>query len=309
MTMATVMTVRGPVPADQLGLTLPHEHLFIDLVGVFAGVFDFQLLDEELAIEEARRFKAAGGGCIVEVTTDRRMGRQPAALRRVAEALDLHIVMGCGWYREPWFEPEFGRRPTQELVEGLVHEIEHGADGTSIRPGIIGEIGADKDFVSPAEERALRASARAHHRSGLTITLHARASTVGAQQLDILEEEKVDPRRVIVGHCDTYPYPEYHEALARRGAWVQFDTIRGIHPYAAERRLRFVLEAARRGYLDQVLLSHDVCALSHLRAYRGTGYDYIPTEFIPRLREAGLSDEQIHLLTVVNPRRALTGEQ
>ena len=302
------MTVLGPVASDQLGVVLPHEHVFIDLVKVLPN-FDFQLIDPDLVTREVARFRAAGGGTLVEVTTDRAMGRDPEGLRRVAAATGLHIVMGCGWYREPWYDRERIRRATaNELSECLVHEIERGFEGTGVRPGIIGEIGADQDYVSPAEERVLRAAARAHHRTGLTITLHARASQVGAQQLDILEEERVDPRRVIVGHCDTYPYPEYHVALAKRGAWVQFDTVRGVHEYVVERRLAFVLEMARHRLLHRVLLSQDICALSHLHAFGGTGYDYVLTGFVPRLRQAGLTDEDIHMLLVENPRRALVGE-
>ena len=193
----------------------------------------------------------SGRPALVDVTTDERMGRDPVGLRRVADALDLHIVMGCGRYREPWFEPELGRVPTSELADRFVAEIEQGVGGTGIRPGIIGELGADRDYLSPAEERVLRAGARAHRRTGLPITLHSRFGKVGLRQLDVLEEEGVSLGRVIVGHSDTDPDPDYHEALARRGAWVQFDTVRGRFPFTVERRVRYVLEARRRGFLDR----------------------------------------------------------
>ena len=311
---ATVMTVRGEVPVDQLGFTLTHEHVLIDLVQVFPAnllAFDYILGDIELAIDEVRRYVEAavpwgsGRPALVDVTTDARMGRDPIGLRRVADALDLHVVMGCGRYREPWFEPELGRVPTSELADRFVAEIEQGVGDTGIRPGIIGELGADRDFVSPAEERVLRAGARAHLRTGLPITLHARFGKVGLRQLDVLEEEGVALGRVIVGHSDTEPDPDYHEALARRGAWVQFDTIRGRFPFTVERRVRYVLEARRRGFLDRILLSHDVCAQSHLVAFGGTGYDYLPARFGDRLREADLAEDELRMLFIENPRRAL----
>ena len=151
----------------------------------------------------------------------------------------------------------------------------------------------------------LRAGARAHLRTGLPITLHARFGKVGLRQLDVLEEEGVALGRVIVGHSDTEPDPDYHEALARRGAWVQFDTIRGRFPFTVERRVRYVLEARRRGFLDRILLSHDVCAQSHLVAFGGTGYDYLPARFGDRLREADLAEDELRMLFIENPRRAL----
>jgi predicted metal-dependent phosphotriesterase family hydrolase len=315
--METVQTVRGPVPVADLGFTLPHEHVLIDLVRIFPAnmlAFDFQLVDQEVALEEVGRYVRAasdnglapGRPALVDVTTDERMGRDPRALRGIAEALDLHLVMGCGRYREPWFEPDFGRIPTAELGDRLIDEIERGVGDSGIRPGIIGELGADRDFVSPAEERVLRAGARAHRRTGLPITLHARISRVGLSQLDILAEEGVDLRRVVVGHSDTVPDPDFHELVARRGAWVQFDTIRGRFPTVVERRLRFIQEMRRRGRLDRLLLSQDVCAQSHLRAYGNTGYDYLATEFLARLHEAGLAQAELEAIFVANPRTMLT---
>lgn len=310
-----IMTVRGPVDADTLGFGLPHEHLRIDLISVFPAsmlAFDFQLIDEELMASEARLFVEAvraegwaGSPWIVDVTTDARMGRDPAYLRRVSETLDLPIVMGCGRYREPWYEPDFAERPTRALADLLTREIEQGVGDTGIRPGVIGELGADRDFVSPAEERTLRAAAMAHARTGLPITLHARFGKVGLAQLDILEDAGVRPARVIVGHTDTDPDMEYHEAIARRGAWVQYDCIRGRVPLVPERRIRYLLEARRRGFLDRVLLSHDICALSMLRAYGGTGFDYLPRDFMGLLRERGFSPDELHALVVEQPRQAI----
>jgi phosphotriesterase-related protein len=302
-----VMTVRGPVRGDALGLTLPHEHLFLDLFRI-TRVRDGLLNDETLAIQEAARFKAAGGATLVEVT-NHGLRRNPAAMRRVAEATGLHVVMGSGWYREPYYDHDYiARRTTADLAADFVAEIEKGDPETGIRPGIIGEIGADWSWVSPAEERVTRAAARAHRKTGLAVTLHALESPVGLQQLALLKEEGADPRRVIVGHSDTWPDPDYHDAIARQGAYVQFDTIRGLHPYEVEKALRLVTEFLRRGHLRQLLLSHDNCFKTHLVGYGGNGYAYLLTGFAPLLQKAGLSEEQLRVVLVENPRRVLTGE-
>jgi phosphotriesterase-related protein len=306
--MGLVQTVRGEVPSGDLGIVLPHEHLQIDLVSVFGTqllAFDFQLTNVELAIREAKDFIDAGGGCIVDVTTDRRMGRNPAALLEISKALDCHVVMGCGWYRNSWYGEEIDRMTAGDLAAILVDEIKTGCDGTGVRPGIIGEIGADGSYLTATEERVLRAAARTHLETDLSITLHARASRVGMAQLDVLEEEKVDLRRVIVGHCDTFPDPDYHEAIARRGAWVEFDTIRGTYEDVYSQRAGFVKEITRRGYLNRLLLSQDICALSHLSARGGSGYAYLLTGFLPLLQSIGLSQEQTDRLTTLNPQQAL----
>ena len=104
------------------------------------------------------------------------------------------------------------------------------------------------------------------------------------------------------------PSTDYHTAIAKHGAYVQFDTIRGDNTYDTQRRAEFVLSLVQQGHLEQILLSHDVCIRSHLRASGGTGYTYVPTGFADELRSRGLSDDDIQQLLVENPRRALTGQ-
>src|SRR5690348_30206 len=263
------MTVLGPVPARQLGVTLPHEHVFIDLVREYRG--DGLLNDHALAVEELAAFAAAGGRTVVDCTS-LGLGRDPEALARVARETGLNVVMGCGWYRDPYLPDELDQQPVEALAELVVRDIEEGVAGTGIRAGIIGEVGADRWYVSAREERSFRAAARAHHRTGLTITTHAARWPVGLPQLDLLAEERVDPRRVVVGHCDMVPDPDYHLALARRGAWVQFDTVHGESEYDVRCRVAWIRNLGDHGHLDQVLLSQDVCLRSDLRALGGPGY-------------------------------------
>ena len=300
-----VMTVLGPVPSEDLGTTLPHEHVFVDLVREYRG--NGLLNDPVLAVEEMRAYAAAGGRTLVDCTSAG-LGRDPRRLVEVARETGLHIVMGCGWYRDTYLPDELDRLSVDALADVVVREIEDGVDGSGVRAGIIGEVGADRAWISAREERAFRAAARAHHRTGLTITTHAARWPVGIPQLDLLAEERVNPHRVVVGHCDMVPDPDYHLELARRGAWVEFDTVQGESEYDVGRRVAWLRNLAEHGHLDQVLLSQDVCLRSDLRASGGPGYTYVVTAFADVLREAGFSEDELHLLLVENPRRALTGE-
>ena len=301
--MGQVMTVRGSVAAERLGRTLPHEHLLIDLARVTRN-FDHLMHDVPLAILEAGRFRAAGGSTIVDLT-NRNLGRDPHRLCAIAEQTGLNIVMGCGWYREPYYDRDVFEKSTNQLADEIVVDLLEGVDDSGIRAGVIGEIGSDDRLpISPAEERSFRAAARAHKQTGATISTHAAFSHVGLDQLDLLEEEGVDPARVIIGHAGHLPDPDYHEALARRGAWVQFDRIRGKHDWDVQRYVELIQEFLHRGFLNRLLLSHDVCMLPHLHAYGGTGYDFILTGFAARLRVAGLSQSEMDTLTIDNPRAA-----
>jgi len=299
-----VMTVRGPVPATDLGVTLPHEHLFIDLLREYRG--NGLLNDEALAIEEVGVFRDAGGGTIVDCTSEG-LGRQPAALRRVSEATGLNIVMGSGHYRRPYLdEPRLDRMSVDDIAVGIVRDLTEGVADTGIRAGIIGEIGCDR-YIGALEERVFRAAARAHRQTGVTITTHAARWPVGDAQLDLLEQEGVDPGRVIIGHCDMVPDPGYHERLARRGAWVQFDTVQGANAWDTQRRLDWIRALFEAGLEHRLLLSQDVCLTTDLVAYGGSGYGYLVTGFRERLRRDGLSEHALSTLLEHNPRRALTG--
>jgi predicted metal-dependent phosphotriesterase family hydrolase len=298
-----VMTVLGAVPADQLGITLMHEHLLINLHRVTMND-DSILSDIPLAIQELRYFRDAKGTLLVDVTNGG-LGRNPLALKRISEETGVHIVMGCGWYKERFYYQEVYEKSTNQLADDMVRDINEGIDG--VRAGIIGEIGSLGHYIMPAEERVFRAAARAHKRTGLTITTHAVGSPVGLEQLDLLAEEDVDSRRIIIGHCDSYPEPDYHEAVARRGAYVEFDRVQGKADWDTQKRVQFVKALVDKGYLHQILLSHDICEKSSLHAYGGNGYDYLITGFVPRLLDAGLSKEQVHIILVENPRAALTG--
>src|SRR5215469_3270144 len=143
-----VMTVTGPVAADQLGVVLPHEHVFIDLVSEYRG--SGLLNDEHLARQELRALRAAGGSTLVDLTLDE-IGRDPAALRRAGEASGVSIIMGCGHYRDPYLDRGwFDRTAVDAIADELVRDITEGARGTNVRAGIIGEIGADRGYISAA---------------------------------------------------------------------------------------------------------------------------------------------------------------
>jgi predicted metal-dependent phosphotriesterase family hydrolase len=204
MTGQEVMTVRGPIAADQLGFVQPHEHLLLNVEWIetrwsLDGILD----DEALAVEELSAYRAAGGQSIFDLT-NAGLRRNPEAVRRISEATGVHVVMGCGWYRQPFYPPEelIDRTSTQALADRLLDEIANGLDGTGVRPGIIGEIGSNKDFVSAQEERVFRAAGRAAARSGLAVTTHSVASPVGLEHLRILCEERVDPARIAIGHSE-----------------------------------------------------------------------------------------------------------
>ena len=219
--------------------------------------------------------------------------------------------MGCGWYRTAYYPPEalIDRRSVDDLADELVaRDRPTGWGRAGVRPGIIGEIGTDKPWVSPAEERVHRAAARAARRTGLAITTHAVLSDVGLAQLRIFEEEGADPGRVVIGHADSYPILDHYLAIIERGASVEFDflgmSFRPLERHGEGRIVELLCELLARGHADRILLSQDVCHDSQLKRYGGNGYTYLAETFLPRLRAAGVSDAEIETMTVREPAAA-----
>ena len=307
-----VQTVTGRIPARTLGFTLPHEHTGLELWHIQNRWDYWELIrDENVIAPELERFRELGGTCLVDVT-NHGLGRDPERLRRLSERTGLHIVMGAGWYREAYYPPEalIDRRPVDDLADEIVREFHEGVGATGIRPGIIGEIGTDKPWMSAQEERVFRAVARAAKATGMAVTTHAAQSAVGLVQLHVLLEEGLDPARIVIGHADSHPYLEYHLALLERGASIEFDFLgmdfSRVDAAMEPRGARILRELLDRGHVDHLLLSQDVCHTLQLHAFGGNGYTYLQETYLPRLRAAGVPDDAIDRMTVENPRRVLS---
>jgi phosphotriesterase-related protein len=354
MTEPTVMTVRGPVPANELGAVLPHEHVFIDLNLYVDELSRFKELplenapvdlstlktvrndpygnrdncvldDPELAIAELMEFKEAGGGTVVDLT-NADLGPQPEKLVEVSERTGLNIVLGNGHYVSFGMPKELAGWDLKTIEDRLVDEIENGFGDTGIRPGIIGEIGTTMPMHAD-EEKVLRAAARAHHRTGLTITVHVHPPTRGGfEVLDILEQEEVDLTRVVLGHVDTAlahddidinQAIDYHKALAEKGPYIEYDLCGnsnlfsdGAHSWwfpSDRERVKGLAALIGAGFGEQLLISQDVGHKHYLSSYGGWGFAHVLTLFKSMMERGGISPEWHDQITRKNPRRMLTG--
>ena len=203
-------------------------------------------------------------------------------------------------------------RTIEELTDVIVRDIVVGAQGTSVRSGIIGEVGINGNPLTANEMKSIRASARASRITGAAISFHVGGR--GEEKFVVLEAvaaEGADLRRVIMGHsnsiADDLPFMK---RLLERGVFIQFDTLGrpngrlgGVDDGKVARGIVELIEA---GYADRVLLSQDVCNKIHLKKYGGTGFSYVLENFLPALRDLGVEEDDIHKMMVENPLRALT---
>lgn len=301
--MGSIVTVTGEVPSADIGAVLMHEHILCDLYRI-SGIPDHQLNDVDLAVSELGHLDETPVRTVVDVTSVG-LGRDLQTLRQIAMATGLNIVAGCGWYRDPYLPQDVFDKTSDELADILVSEITGGSPDGGIRPGIIGEIGAYTDPMSPAEERVLRAGAFAQVETGVTVYTHAARSAVGIEQTRILLGMGVPSERIVIGHADTFPRKEYWSELLGMGVTLGFDTVRPHFPHDVEVRIAGLVWLAEQGSLDRVVVSNDVCIRSHLRAYDGGGYPYCATDFFDSLRRVGFGDQEFRMIFHENPARLL----
>jgi phosphotriesterase-related protein len=306
--MPTVETVRGPVPADRLSVTLAHEHVLVDFVGADKVSPDRYSRNAafEKALPHLKRIHALGCRTLVECTPAY-LGRDPLLLKRLSEATGLAILTNTGYYgaaNDKFVPSHAWKERADQLADRWVAEARHGIDGTRIKPAFM-KIGVDPGPLSEIDAKLVIAAARAHRRTGLPIWSHTGDGTAARAQIALLKREGLPLHAFVWVHAQNEPDADLHLSAARDGVWISFD---GLSEESLERYLALVVAMRRAGSIDRVLLSHDA-GWYHVGEPDGGTYrphDLLFTAFISRLRERGVSDADIRQLLVENPRRALT---
>ena len=302
--MTNLFTTHGPLPSSQLGLILPHEHIFVDLRPIDTPDFGQAQTEDviRLMVPELERARSAGVTALVECTPEG-VGRRCDLVAAVARAANFPVVLATGIYREPWV-PAWARNASEDELAGWMQaELTQGIGQTGIRAGFI-KLSAGDNGLTPTEIKILRAAARASLATGAVIASHTIRGRVVADQLDILETAGGSPQRFIWVHTQAEPDPAFHLEMARRGAWLEYDGIGGGD--ADERYIQHIRRALDAGFVGQVLLSMDRGWYSPGQPGGGTPkpFTYLSETFLPRLRAAGVSEEDLRQLTRFNPFRA-----
>jgi phosphotriesterase-related protein len=338
-----VMTVLGPIPVDAMGVTLMHEHILLDTsswwqcpchasemalaeqpvnieilgelrMNPFVNKDNCLLLDVNLAINELNRFAEFGGNTVVD-PTNLGIGRDPLALQRISRRTRLNIVMGSGFYLEASHPDWFKHMDLDEATAFIVRDVGGGPDQPEVLAGIIGEIGVSKDFTE-AEQKSLRAAARASRLTGVPLSIHLPGwERLAHRVLDMVEKEGADLRHTVLCHMNpSHDDLPYQKSLADRGAFLEYDMV-GMDYYYADQKAqcpsdeenaRAIRALTEAGYAERLLLSQDVFLKMMLTKFGGFGYGYILRHFVPRLMRHGLDRTVIDQLLTINPRRVFS---
>jgi phosphotriesterase-related protein len=319
-----VMSVTGPVDAADLGRVLVHEHITIDMPGQELDPSYAPDIPEIVArsVDQLQKLRAHGVGAIVDPCPVE-LGRDPELYATVSEKSGVKIIFATGFYMESSGIPHYWRaRDADEIAEFYLSEITDGVGSTGLRPGIIkAATGLD---ASPLERRVLAGAAKAQAQAGVAIITHTENSRHGDVQQAVFAENGADPARIMIGHQDEQKSAAPIAALAANGTFVGIDRV-GLESLASDdHRADMVAELIRGGHRERLCLSQDcVCnskapkvpfALSSgvkitVEQFLGNmkPMTHVLTAFADKLRERGVTEEDLDVIFRDNPRRLLTG--
>jgi phosphotriesterase-related protein len=320
--VAQVQTVRGPVDTAALGQVFMHEHVFVLTADVQQN-YPEEWGDEDARVADAvaRLTELAGRGVrtIVDPTVVG-LGRYIPRIQRIAEQVDLNVVVATGLYtyadvpfffhhRGPALNAALGAEVPDPMVDMFVRDIEEGITDTGVKAGLL-KCAIDHQGMTPGVERVMRAVAKAHRRTGVPITVHTHpGSRQGLQAQRVLGEEGVDPGRVVLGHSGDTTDVDHLSELADAGFVLGFDRF-GINlDTTFEARADTLIEMCNRGYADRIVLSQDAsCYIDWLAPglmdlLPQWHYTHVLDDVLPYVRGRGVTEEQIQTMLVANPRR------
>jgi len=307
--MKKINSVCGEIGTDELGFTLMHEHIMsIDSSMRFA--FPDWLDREKFVKKVAGELSEAGRSGVTTVVdaTPINLGRDISIIREASERSGVQIIASTGlyWYEEPWMSGW----EIDALKEKFLNEVNGGIQGTAIKPGII-KAATDSPGMTPVNYRLLKTAAALCKETNLPLTTHTCPSCMtGLMQQDVFIAEKVDLSRVIIGHSGDTDSIEYLEAILKRGCYLGLDRFGLEMPLSTEKRIATLVELVKRGHAGRIVLSHDYCCYidwnpdyNFKKIAPDWGYTFLPLKIIPELKKRGVGEEELHTMTVLNPKR------
>ena len=301
--MPHISTTLGPKTQAELGVILPHEHVFVDLrTWDKPGYAQAQTADViALMWPELERAKQAGVTAIVECSAVG-VGRRADILKAVSEATGFPLVAPTGVYREPWIPPWVHEASQEKLRDWMTAELQGQIEQTGVQAGWI-KLSAGDSGITATETKVLAAAAGAGVVTNAVIGSHTIRGRVVRDQLDIIEKAGYTPQRFIWIHAQAEPDFDLHLEMAKRGAWIEYDNIGSGQDAQHVERIMRLLAA---GFGDQILLSHDRGWFDPAQPKGGVPkpFTFLSESFLPRLKDAGLDAGLIRKLTQDNPFRA-----
>ena len=324
--MTFIRTLNGDMAPEELGVTYAHDHLYcVPPLWKEKGIDDFMIDSVDNSVADVELFTAAGGRSVYDATCID-YGRDPTALKEIADRTGINIIATAGFNKAimwpgtmPGKGVTFGdwiaSKSRAELKDHVVAELTTGMDGTVLLGGVA-KFGTGYNTISEAEDKVMRAVLDAHKETGSPLHSHTELGTLILEQLAIVKQENVDPTRLTIAHVDRNPDHWVHLKAAETGVFMCFDGISRIKYHPESILIECIFNLVRHGHEKQILIGGDIARRTMYRNYGegGLGLGYILESWVPRFIEqagdAGFDGEAlIHTFMVENPQSAFAFTQ
>ena len=318
-----VNTVTGTISPDDIGVALMHEHICYGYPGWYANTIQVETKEEILdnALKAMADIKECGVKTYVDATPND-SGRKPLLYREISEKSGINIICSTGLYTDAqgasYFKFWGGLRDLVEMLENLyTTEIEVGIGDTGVKAGVI-KVASGQGVITDYEKSVITAAGKSQKKTGVPVITHTEAGTMGVEQAEMMIKAGANPKQLSIGHAGGSADLKYHQKILEQGVFLSFDRL-GLNAdlWSAgpdKFRIASIVGLIQMGYADQLILSHDVVLTflgGPLELDEETAGDWYPTHLfknvIPILKKAGVTDEQIHTITVKNPKRLFEG--
>ena len=301
-----IRTVLGDIGRDDLGFTLAHEHLILDLNRVRNdGVSFIQDIDE--VVPEIQMAQKQGIEAVFEVSTID-LQRDVKKLKQISEMTGLKIVCSTGYYLSEYHPKWLDDASKEEIADVYIKELTEGIDGTDIKAGIIAEIASSPSSFIGNEKKILEAAAIASAKTGFAVSTHTGRATA-IETIETLIGGGVDPDKIIIGHQDLIDDHEYHLSLLKYGVNIAFDTCGKAAYMPDETRAMNALKLYEAGYEDHLVLSNDISRHTYFTTFNGQGYKAVMGIVVPLMRGYGIPENVICKFLKDNPARIADNEK
>lgn len=303
---AFVMTVKGPVPASELGTSLIHEHVLVDFIGADStheGRWDKAEV-VKVVLPYLREVAKLGVTSVMECTPSY-LGKDPVLLRMLADSTGMHLLTNTGYYGavgNKYLPAHAHTESAQQLAARWIRDWKKGFGETGIRPGFM-KISVESGPLSPLHTKLVEAAALTHLKTGLTIASHTGPQGPAFEQVAVLKRMGVAPEAFIWVHSQAESDISWHLRAAKAGFWVSLD---GVSDGNAGMYLAYLQNLKEHNLLHRVLISHDAGWYRPGEENGGYFRDYraIHTKLLPLMRANGFTEQDIRQLLVTNPAEA-----
>lgn len=315
-----INSVLGKMSTDDLGTVLMHEHVIcIDWAARMCFRDRWFERDKviEIAVGQLKKAKEYGIDTIIDGTAIN-LGRDIELIKEVSEKSGVNIIASTGIYFQE--EPYLMGKPIDWLKDLFLEECERGIEGTGILPGFI-KSATDKYGITDLNKKLIYVASEVQKKTNLPIFAHSSIwQETGPKQQDEFERNGVDLRRVIIGHSGDSNDINYLESIMKRGSFIGMDRFGDDAKNSLENRVNTIYELVQRGWIHQMVLSHDYSAYIDwgTHSWQNTkeadwmnldvDYTYVHRKAIPMLLEKGLTQKDIDILTKENPKNFIEGK-